>query len=427
MIRTVDPAERLRGTLRVPGDKSISHRALMLNSVAEGTAVLEGVATGLDVQSTRDCLTALGAQFHVDGDRVTVEGVGLRGLHAPAGPLDCGNSGTTLRLLTGLLAGYDFETTLTGDESLGRRPMERVAEPLRLMGAMVQSGTAGGAPVMVEGGDLRGIDYTMPVASAQVKSAILLAALNARGTTIVGERLPSRNHTEIALLQMGADLTAFSGTIMLMGPARRLRACSMTIPGDISSAAFWLAAAAAHPDSEVRVEGVGLNPTRTGILRVLETMGADVTVEPGALSGGEARGAVTVRPAPLGAISISAEMIPHVVDEIPVIAVIATQAAGTTRITGAGELRLKESDRITMLATELKNLGAEVSELADGLEVRGPTPLYGAAVDAHGDHRLAMALAVAGLLAESEVSISGAESASVSYPGFWDDLREIVS
>ena len=402
---------QLRGSVEVPGDKSISHRALILNAVAAGPAPIQNLATGDDVASTARCLRGLGVKVTEEG----VQGVGLHGLHAPHGPLDCGNSGTTMRLLAGLLAGQPFESTLVGDESLSRRPMDRVTTPLARMGARAALN-----PLRVGGGKLRGAEHLMETPSAQVKSALLLAGLQAEGLTRVVEPVRTRDHTERMLAAMAAPIRVEGGTVEVRRAAR-LDPLPLRVPGDLSSAAFWIVAAAFHPRAQVELPGVGVNPTRAGILRLLPAARIRETK-----AGGEptatlhARTVRGVRPWQWSD-RLSAELI----DELPVLAVAATQLEGRTVISGASELRVKESDRIAAMAAGLAALGASIRELPDGWEIDGPTQLRGARVDSFRDHRVAMALAVAGLLAEGETEVEGAECVAVSYPRFWDDLESL--
>jgi len=422
--RTVRPARRFGGAVRVPGDKSISHRALVLGALAIGRTRVRGLAPGGDCRSTMACLAALGVDIAAgsgaDGPAWLVEGRGLGGLAAPDGPLDAGNSGTTARFLMGVLAGHAFAATLTGDASLSRRPMRRVAEPLERMGARVD--TAGGfLPATVRGGRLRGITYEMPVPSAQVKSAVLLAGLHAEGVTTVVEPAETRDHTERALTAFGADISVERGRISVRG-RRALRAADVAVPGDPSSAAFWAAAAAGIPGAAVVIEGVSVNATRTAFLGVIARMGADVGVESGDGAGGEAQGIVTVRHRTLREIEILPPEIPGLIDELPALAALATHGGGLT-VSGAGELRLKESDRITALVAGLRSLGADVEERPDGFCVSGSRPLSGGVADAAGDHRLAMAFAIAALGARGDSRICGAESVAISYPGFFDTLE----
>ena len=411
MLATIRQPAELRGSVEVPGDKSISHRALILNAVAAGPARIQNLATGEDVASTARCLRALGVKVSEEG----VQGVGLHGLHAPHGPLDCGNSGTTMRLLAGLLAGQPFETTLTGDQSLSRRPMDRVTTPLAKMGARATLD-----PLRVGGGKLRGAEHLMDTPSAQVKSALLLAGLQADGVTRVVEPVRTRDHTERMLGAMAAPIRV-DGSAVEVRRAARLDPLPLRVPGDLSSAAFWIVAAAFHPRALVELPGVGVNPTRAGILRLLPVARIKETK-----AGGEptatlhARTMRGVRPWQWSD-HLSAELI----DELPVLAVAATQLGGRTVISGAGELRVKESDRIAAMAAGLAALGATIRELPDGWEIDGPVRLRGARVDSFGDHRVAMALAVAGLLAEGETEVEGAECVAVSYPRFWDDLGSL--
>ncbi|TME19129.1 MAG: 3-phosphoshikimate 1-carboxyvinyltransferase [Chloroflexi bacterium] len=411
MIERVKSPRRLRGTVSPPGDKSISHRALLLNAVADGRAEIENLGTGADIGSTAACLHSLGVEI---GEGV-VHGVGLGGLRKPSGPLDCGNSGTTMRLLAGLLAGQPFESMLVGDESLARRPMDRVVEPLRKMGAHAELD-----PLRVGGRPLHGIEYSMPVVSAQVKSAILLAGLRATGTTRVVERVPTRDHTELMLEAMGAPLTVVDRTVSVE-TTDRLQPLDLRIPGDISGAAFWIVAGSFHPDASLEVLEVGVNPTRKAILELLPAKVMrlrEVGREPVA---DLQVGTIPAAPAWDWDASWSAALI----DELPVLAVAATQLRGTTRIAGAAELRVKESDRIAAMAKGLGAMGAQIREREDGWEITGPTVLTGARVSAFDDHRVAMALAVAGLLAGGTTEIEGAEHAAISYPNFWRDLESL--
>lgn len=422
----VRPSGPLAGTVRAPGDKSISHRALMLSAIAEGTARIEGFLAAEDCLRTADALRRLGARIEpVGGGALEVHGGGFAGLHAAHGPLDLGNSGTGMRLLMGLVAGRPFTTTFTGDDSLSRRPMDRVAEPLRLMGARVEGqGKRCLPPVTVHGGRLRGIEYHPPMASAQVKSAVLLAALSAEGPTTVIEPAASRDHTERMLAAMGADLTV-DGPRITLRPGRALRATSLRVPADLSSAAFLLVAALLVPGSEVVAVNVLLNPTRTGLLQALTTMGADLDIGNSREEAGEPTGDVVARTSELRATEVGGELIPRMIDEVPLLAVAATQAEGTTIIRDAEELRVKESDRLAAMARMLGAMGADVRERPDGLEIDGPTPLHGATIDSALDHRVAMCAAVAGLIAEGATIIEGAECIATSFPGFVATLREL--
>jgi 3-phosphoshikimate 1-carboxyvinyltransferase len=418
VIARVPAARRLEGEVRVPGDKSISHRALLLNAVADGEARVRGLSGGADVASTAGCLRALGVA--IEDDRVA--GRGLDGLREPDGPLDCGNSGTTMRLLAGLLAGRPFPVTLVGDGSLSRRPMDRVAAPLRLMGARAETG-----PLRVGGvGPLRGVTYESPVASAQVKSAVLLAGLSAEGTTGVVEPVPTRDHTERMLAAMGVRVERVGRSVAVAGPVPALRPLDVAVPGDLSAAAFWLVASGLHGAARVRLPGVGVNPTRSALLDLLDRAGVRVARRHERLEGAEPVADLEVGTVAAGrAFSVNGGAAAELIDELPVLAVAAAVLPGTSRITGAGELRVKESDRVAAMAAGLSRMGADVTELPDGWEIRGPRHLEGARVASAGDHRVAMALAVAGLLADGETEIEGAECVDISYPGFWDELEAL--
>lgn len=430
-VRTVCRPPSLRGVLRVPGDKSISHRAVLFGAIAEGESRVDNFLMGADCLATVACVRALGVEVALsetpDGASVTVRGVGLDGLQEPADVLDCGNSGTTMRLLSGLLAGRPFLTVLTGDASLRSRPMGRVLEPLRAMGARV-AGRAGDRlpPVVLHGGELRGMAHDLPVASAQLKSALILAGLRAEGETLVQEPAASRNHTELMLAAMGAPLTAEGTRVAVRRPERPLAPLRLRVPGDLSAAAFWLVAAACHPDAEVTVTDVGLNPTRAGVLEALRAMGADLTVRNERLEGGEPAGDVTVRSSRLHGTVLAGALIPRAIDEIPVLALAASIADGDTIVRDAAELRVKETDRIAATAEELGRLGARIEPLPDGMVIRGGAVLRGARCHSRGDHRLAMTLAVAGLLADGETMIDDAGVVDVSYPAFWHDLARLT-
>jgi len=421
----VRPAIRLSGTVSVPGDKSISHRALLFGALAEGVSALRGWLPAADCEATLRCVRALGIQVERPGvDQLVVHGRGLNGLQPASGPLDCGGSGTTMRLLMGILAGFPFPSTLVGNPQLSRRPMERVAQPLRRMGAEVLT-TEGHAPVRVRGGALRGIRYELPVASAQVKSAVLLAGLYADRPTTVIEPAPSRDHTERLLQAMGASIRQ-EGNAITIEPAERLRPLSLTIPGDPSSAAFLLAAALLIPGSAVEIPGVLLNPTRLGGVEAWQAMGGPIQAIPEGEAGGEPVGRLRAAAAPrLQAIEIAGAQVPRMIDEFPIFAVVATQAEGLTRVRDAAELRVKESDRIAALAAELRRMGARIEEHPDGFTIYGPTPLRGATVHSHGDHRLAMALAVAGLIAQGETIVEDAGCIADSFPGFVEAMRAL--
>ncbi len=417
MIATVRPARKLDGTITVPGDKSISHRALILGAIASGDSRVRGLSAGADVQSTASCLRALGVD--IEGSRIA--GRGMRGLRRAEAALDCGNSGTTMRLLAGLLAAQDFESELAGDESLSRRPMERVVQPLRQMGA-----NAAWPPLRVGGKTpLHGIDYTSPVPSAQVKSAILLAGLYADGKTEVVEAVRTRDHTELMLGAMGATISV-DGPRVAVERTETLQPIDISVPGDFSAAAFWLAAAGLCA-SHVRLPSVGVNPTRTAFADALTAVGFHIKRANPRLEAGEPVADLEVgfvdlhRPIHLVG-AAAAEMI----DELPVLAVVATQLPGTSVISGAAELRVKESDRLAAMEAGLNAMGADVVATEDGWIINGPRDLEGARVDSYGDHRIAMALAIAGLIARGKTEIDGAECVEISYPSFFDDLEYLA-
>ena len=419
MIATVRSVGSLRGEVLLPGDKSISHRALMLGAIADGESTVRGLSTGADVASTASCLRALGIAIE-DG---RVSGRGMHGLVPAAGPLDCGNSGTTMRLLAGLLAAQPFTSELTGDASLSRRPMDRVVEPLRRMGAH-----ADWPPLSVgSDGHLHGIDYGAPVASAQVKSSVLLAGLYADGATEVVEPVATRDHTERMLRAMGAPIQTGDRRVRI-SRTDRLAPIHIDVPRDVSAAAFWLVAGGLIAGSRLRLPGVGLNPTRTGFVELLRRSGFHVVVSADPDAAGEPVGTIEVGTATeLRPLTIEAGTAAEMIDELPVLAVAATQLPGTSTIRGARELRVKESDRIAGMAEALSSMGADITALDDGWLVSGPRHLEGARVDSHGDHRVAMALAVAALMAEGRTDIEGAESVDISYPGFWDQVDGLRS
>ena len=427
----VRPAARVHGHLTLPGDKSISHRYAILAALADDSSTISHYAPGADCAATLACLTALGVVIethhdalneHPDQRVVTIHGRGLGGLAPPASTLDAGNSGTTLRLLTGVLAGHPFDSVITGDQSLRRRPMRRIIEPLSRMGAIL-SGDDDRPPIVIRGVALQGIDVTPPVASAQVKTAVLLAGLLATGETTVRERHPTRDHTERAFPVFGVELTRRDEAISVRG-GQRLRGASLSVPGDASSAAFWAAAAAALPHSDVTLDDIGLNPTRIEYLSLLERIGARIELLGTTESGGEPRGSVRVRHGGNARLDLGREDVPGVIDELPVLAALATHG-GELRVTGAGELRHKESDRITALVAGFRGLGARIDELEDGFHVCGDNRLRGGTADAAGDHRLAMAFAIAALGGANPSEIHNAEAVDVSYPGFFDVLASI--
>ncbi len=421
MKRTVRPAPTLLGYIELPPDKSVAHRTAILAALAEGPSQIVNYPTSEDPQSTLACLRALGVEMEERDGILYVEGRGLRGLTPPRAPLDCGNSGTTMRLLAGVLAGQPFESVLTGDASLRRRPMARIAEPLEAMGAGITL-TEGHAPIRIEGGRrLRGIEYRLPVASAQVKSCVLLAGLFAEGATTVVESIPSRDHTERML---GLDTFEMDDLryVSVTG-GRRIEGRTWAVPRDFSAAAFFLVAGSIVPMGEVQLPGIGMNPSRIAFLHVLRAMGAHVEVHNERVHGGEPLADLFVHPAPLHGVTVGDPLIPNLIDEIPALAVAAACAEGRTEIRDAAELRVKETDRLAALATNLRALGAHVEERPDGLVIEGGRPLHGATVDSFGDHRIAMAMGVAGLVAEGETTITDAGCARVSFPGFWRELK----
>lgn len=431
----IHPSGPLRGELRMPGDKSISHRAVMLASLAEGRSAIRNLLLGEDVLHTCAAFRAMGVEIeevecgsgdpHHSGLEHRVKGVGLGGLKPPAGDLDCGNSGTGLRLLAGILAGQKFNSRLIGDESLSSRPMGRVMEPLALMGAKITATAKKTAPLAIEGRPLKAIRYELPVASAQVKSAILLAGLFASGRTEVIEKTATRDHTERLLRGFGANLTVQGGLIAVEG-GPRLKAGVIEVPGDLSSAAFFLVAALIVPGSELVIRDVGVNPTRTGILEILQAMGADLRTENPREVAGEPVADLRARASALRGVSVNGAMIPRAIDEFPILCVAAAYAQGRTEIREASELRVKESDRIATMARELAKMGASIAEQEDGLVIEGGKPLLGAEVESHGDHRVAMALAIGGLAGRGRTRVGDVACIATSFPDFTLNLQEIA-
>jgi 3-phosphoshikimate 1-carboxyvinyltransferase len=418
VIATVRGASALEGSIKVPGDKSISHRALMLGAIANGESHVRGLSTGADVESTASCLRALGVEI----EEAIVRGRGVRGLRAASAPLDCGNSGTTMRLLSGLLAAQEFESELTGDESLSKRPMDRVVKPLVEMGARATS------PPLRVGGQtpLHGIEYAPPVPSAQVKSAILLAGLYADGETAVIEPVRTRDHTEVMLGAMGANV-AIEGLRVAVQCTEHLQPLSIKVPGDFSSGAFWLVAGGLVGGSDIRLLGLGMNPTRTALADLLASIGFRVDRANPRLEAGEPVADVRVRTAhDTRPFKVEGELAAQMIDELPVLAVVATQVLGQSVITGAAELRVKESDRLYAMETGLRAMGADITVQDDGWVINGPRDLEGARVDSVGDHRIAMALAVAGMIADGKTEIEGAECVAISYPSFFDHLEYLA-
>jgi len=424
----IRPKHRLEGHINVPGDKSITHRALLLGSLGDGLSRIDGFLDSGDSRATIGCLQALGIEIDRPAqDTVVVHGRGLRGWLPPEHALDCIRSGTTMRLMAGLLAGQPFASTLTGEPQLRSRPMDRVIVPLRAMGASI-SGEQGDRfpPLHITGGNLRGIHYELPVASAQVKSCLLLAAIYAQGETVVLEPGPSRDHTERMLRARGIPVQSQGLRHALPGPAQNMAAIDVRVPGDFSSAAFLLVAALLVPGSEVVIENVGVNPTRTGLLDILLQMGADIRKENLRDAGGEPVADLHVRHSTLKAITVAGELVPRTIDEFPILALAATQADGETHIRDAAELRVKETDRIATTVEALRCLGAHIEPTLDGFDIIGPTPLKGARVDSHGDHRLGMTVAVGGLIADGETVVEGAERIVDSFPGFEATLARLA-
>ena len=425
--RTIKSYPRLEGELILPGDKSISHRIAILNSLAKGKAEIDNFAPGRDCLATVRCLRALGVKIDRKGSRdsptLSVLGNGEAGLKEATSVLDAGDSATTMRLLGGLLSSQPFLSVINGDASLRNRPMGRLIEPLRLMGAEVWGrGKDSFAPLVIKGGKLHGIDFTLPMPSAQIKSAILLAGLFAQGNTVLHQAIPSRDHTERLLKQMGASLKSQPDLISLLPLSSPLIPVSFRVPGDISSAAYFLVAGAIHPNAKIIVRDCGINPTRTGILDILLAMGAKLKIANERMEAGEPLADIVVESSELKGIELGGDIIPRLIDEVPVLAVAGCVAKGKTVVRGAGELRVKESDRIATVSSELCRLGAKIEPLPDGMVIYGGRTLSGKEVDSHFDHRLAMSLAVAALIAKGETTIRHAQVAQVSYPAFWQDL-----
>lgn len=419
-------ANGLKGTIQIPADKSISHRSIMFGALAEGTTTIRNFLRGEDCFSTLNAFRALGVPIEDDGETITVTGVGFRGLKAASGAIDVGNSGTTIRLMMGILAGQPFTTTLFGDDSLAKRPMNRVMLPLREMGARL-TGSSGSEfpPITVSGSDqLKPIHYQLPVASAQVKSAVIFAALQAQGTSTIIEKEPTRNHTEEMIKQFGGEISCAKDgkTITVTGP-QTFKAQEVTVPGDISSAAFFLVAAAITANSQITLTNVGINPSRTGILEVMTAMGAKLSML--SVDQQNQSADLEIMTSQLQATTISGAIIPRLIDELPIIALLATQATGQTIIKDAEELKVKETNRIDATAEELKKMGADITPTEDGLIINGPTPLQGAAVDSRGDHRIGMMLAIAALIAKGETQLQREEAVAVSYPEFFADLHTL--
>ena len=409
------------GQIKVPGDKSISHRAVMLGSLANGVTEISGFLKGADCLSTIDCFRKMGIDIDINGENVTVHGNGLRGLKKPDEMLYTGNSGTTTRLLCGILAGQNFDTSITGDASIQKRPMGRVVKPLSMMGAKIENEYC---PLYITGTKLHGIDYKMPVASAQVKTAIILAGLYADGETVIHEIEKSRDHTELMLSAMGADLTVDNLDITVK-PTNDLTAVNVDVPGDISSAAFFLVLGAIMPNSQITVTNVGINPTRTGIINVLKDMGADITLENVHTSAGETVADITVRSSSLKGTTVGGDIIPRLIDELPIIAVAAVFADGQTVIKDAQELKVKETNRIRAVVDEFNKCGIDITETDDGMIINGGKSVHGADFKTYGDHRMAMSLTVLAQLADCESTLDDSDCACVSYPTFFDDFYKL--
>ena len=424
----VSPASSVKGAIRVPGDKSVSHRSIMMGSLATGKTRVSNFLASADCLSTARIFKSMGVRIRRKGSDVVIVGRGLRGLTAPKGVLDAGNSGTTSRILLGLLAGQPFACRLDGDKYLRRRPMRRVTGPVRLMGAVFRGrGDASYLPIEVKGGSLRGITYRLPVASAQVKSALLLAGLYAKGATTVIEPMATRDHTERMFSMFGIPYKKKGLRVTVKGPVKPFEGRRVTVPGDISSAAFFIVAALITPSSRLVLKGVGVNPTRTGLLDVLRRMGARIRVaRKKAARGGEPLADLVVESSRLKGVTVGGADVPRMIDEFPVLAVAASQAHGVTRVLDAGDLRVKESDRIEAVTAFLVKMGADIRSTRDGWVIRGPRRLKGAAVDSHGDHRIAMSAAVAGLVASGPTVIRDTENIDTSFPGFERLLRKVV-
>lgn len=419
-------SQGLRGELKVPGDKSISHRSIMFGAIAHGTTNVRDILRGEDVISTMNAFRAMGVEIEDDGELIKIHGTGFEGLKQPKQKLDMGNSGTSTRLISGILAGLSFESTLFGDDSLSKRPMDRIAQPLRMMGANITGQTSRDLPpLVIKGGKLSAIDYQLPVASAQVKSALIFAALQTPKGEVskIVEKEKTRSHTEEMLIQFGGEI-AVSGQTILVPGGQSLTACDVIVPGDISSAAFWLVAALVVPNSEIVLKNVGINETRTGILDVISAMGAELEF----LEQDDVAKSATirVRTSQLKGCEISGSLIPRLIDELPIIALLATQAQGQTVIRDAEELKVKETDRIAVVADSLNAMGADIQPTADGMIIRGKTPLHAATVNTLGDHRIGMMAAIASLLVSSgEMMLERAEAINTSYPSFFDDLERL--
>jgi 3-phosphoshikimate 1-carboxyvinyltransferase len=425
MTITVSPARRVSGSLRIPGDKSISHRYAMLSSIAEGPSRIHNYSFGADCQSTLGCMRALGVGIEKADNVVVVNGVGLRGLQAPSGTLDAGNSGSTIRMLSGILAAQPFVSRIEGDESLSRRPMERIMKPLAQMGARVEATNGKFPPLTIHGGVVKPIDYTLPVASAQVKTCVLFAGLYAEGKTTVRESIKTRDHSELALREFGADIESVGGVITIEGNVP-LKGRELMVPGDLSSAAFFMVAALLFPDSDLTLQAVGLNPTRSSLIDFLVSVGANIKVVNLQQTGGELIGDIRIRSGRIAGGVIEKAMTAAVIDEIPVLAVLGAVSENGLTVKDAGELRIKETDRIATIAENFSRMGVSMEVLPDGFHVPGKQKFHAAEVDSFGDHRIAMSCAVAALAADGDTKILNAEATSVSFPEFYDFIRTIT-
>ncbi|MCR5651952.1 MAG: 3-phosphoshikimate 1-carboxyvinyltransferase [Lachnospiraceae bacterium] len=415
----------LRGSITVPGDKSISHRAVMLGSISDGVTRADNFLMSEDCLSTVACFRDMGVGIDITDKDVVIHGVGLNGLLKPSKDLYTGNSGTTTRIISGILAGQDFDTVLNGDESIQKRPMKRVMEPLSMMGAEITSIRNNGCtPLAIKGHQLNGMTYKMKIASAQVKSAILLAGLYAKGDTVIIEDVPSRNHTELMLKGFGADIET-DGQRTVLRPGKPLKGMELTVPGDISSAAFFIGAALITEGSDITIRNVGINPTRDGIIRAFLSMGADITLSNEKIQAGERSADIRVRYSKLSGTVIEGDIIPALIDEIPLIAVAATQAEGETVIRNAAELRVKESDRIELVSGGLKKMGASITPTEDGFVIQGPSKLHGSEIRTQKDHRIAMSFSVAGLISDGPVVLDDTDCVNISYPEFYADLEKL--
>jgi 3-phosphoshikimate 1-carboxyvinyltransferase len=424
----IEKINKLRGNISVPGDKSISHRSLILGSIAQGETRIYNFLNSLDCFKTLECMQALGAEIELDeNDSVNIKGKGLYGLQEPKDILDVGNSGTTIRLLTGLFSGQNFYSVLNGDNSIRKRPMKRVVQPLRLMGADIWGRKDGHfAPLSIKGSKINPFQYTLPVASAQVKTALLLAGLYTTGETVIKEPLPTRDHTEKMLEIMRADIKISPPEIKIKG-GKELRGTDIFIPGDISSAAYFIVAASILRDSQIIIKQVGVNPTRTGIIEILKKMGSKIDILNYQVKSNEPQADLMIEYSKLKGVEIKKENVPFLIDELSLIAVVATQAQGKTVVSGARELRVKETDRIKAIVSELKKMGADIEEREDGFTVNGPTRLQGAVCKSYNDHRIAMSLAVAALLAEGKTVIKNSECIDISFPGFEKTLQNLIN